>query len=51
MNVIHKDLEYLKETYVIIVYEEQVSMVVMTKTGLSYSKANSLRKVISRDSD
>ena len=50
-NIIHKDLEYLKETYGIIVYEEQVSMVVMTMTGLSYAKANSLRKVISRDSD
>ena len=50
-NVIHEDLEYLKETYGIIVYEEQVSMVVMTMTGLSYTKANSLRKVISRDSD
>ncbi|MFL3013968.1 MAG: PHP domain-containing protein [Candidatus Neomarinimicrobiota bacterium] len=50
-NVIHKDLEYLKETYGIIVYEEQVSMVVMTMTGLSYAKANSLRKIISRDSN
>ena len=27
-NVIHKDLEYLKETYGIIVYEEQVSSLV-----------------------
>ena len=33
------------------VYEEQVSMVVMIMTGLGYLDANNLRKVISRNSD
>ena len=40
-----------KETYGIMVYEEQVSMVVMIMTGLGYLDANTLRKVISRNSD
>ncbi|MDB9871350.1 DNA polymerase III subunit alpha [bacterium] len=50
-SLVHPDLICLNETYGIIVYEEQVSMVVMIMTGLGYAKANKLRKVISRNSD
>ena len=50
-DILHQDLECLKETYGIMVYEEQVSMVVMIMTGLGYLDANTLRKVISRNSD
>ena len=50
-DILHQDLECLKETYGIMVYEEQVSMVVMIMTGLGYLDANNLRKVISRNSD
>ena len=50
-SLVHPDLICLNETYGIMVYEEQVSMVVMIMTGLGYAKANKLRKVISRNSD
>jgi len=50
-NLVHPDLICLNETYGIMVYEEQVSMVVMIMTGLGYAEANNLRKVISRNSD
>ncbi|MDG1224231.1 MAG: DNA polymerase III subunit alpha, partial [Candidatus Marinimicrobia bacterium] len=50
-SLIHPDLICLNETYGIMVYEEQVSMVVMIMTGLGYAEANKLRKVISRNSD
>ena len=50
-SLIHPDLDFLNETYGIMVYEEQVSMVVMIMTGLGYLDANNLRKVISRNSD
>ena len=36
-DILHQDLECLKETYGIMVYEEQVSMVVMIMTGLGLS--------------
>jgi DNA polymerase III, alpha subunit len=36
-KLIHPDLYFLRESYGIIVYEEQVSMTVMTMAGLSYS--------------
>ena len=50
-SLVHPDLICLNETYGIMVYEEQVSMVVMIMTGLGYAEANKLRKVISRNSD
>ena len=50
-NLVHEDLSCLNETYGIMVYEEQVSMVVIIMTGLGYAEANNLRKVISRNSD
>ena len=49
-DVIHPDLGFLKESYGIMVYEEQVSMTVMVMAGLSYSEAELLRKSMSRDS-
>tara|TARA_Y100001970_G_scaffold153717_1_gene188198 strand:+ start:1013 stop:4006 length:2994 start_codon:yes stop_codon:yes gene_type:complete len=49
-KLIHPDLHFLRESYGIIVYEEQVSMTVMTMAGLSYSEAEALRKSINRSS-
>ena len=49
-NPIHKDLHFLNESYGIMVYEEQVSMVVMVMAGLGYAEAESLRKTMSRNS-
>ena len=50
-NLIHKDLSFLSETYGIIVYEEQVSMVLMVMTGVGFEEAKTIRKIISRDID
>ena len=50
-NLIHKDLSFLSETYGIIVYEEQVSMVLMVMTGVGFEEAKAIRKIISRDID
>ena len=49
-NLIHPDLEFLKESYGIMVYEEHVSMAVMTMAGLGYAEAEQLRKTMSRNS-
>jgi len=49
-NIPHPDLEFLRESYGIMVYEEQVSMAVMTMAGLGYSDAEKLRKAMSRNS-
>ena len=49
-NLIHSDLEFLKESYGIMVYEEQVSMAVMTMAGLGYAEAEQLRKTMNRRS-
>jgi error-prone DNA polymerase len=49
-ELIHPDLVFLKESYGIMVYEEQVSMAAMTMAGLCYAEAEELRKTISRDS-
>ena len=49
-NPIHQDLHFLNESYGIMVYEEQVSMVVMVMAGLGYAEAESLRKTMSRNS-
>ena len=47
---IHPDLNFLDESYGIMVYEEQVSNAAMVMAGFSYSDAEKLRKVISRNS-
>ncbi|MDG2398067.1 MAG: DNA polymerase III subunit alpha, partial [Candidatus Marinimicrobia bacterium] len=46
----HPDLDFLKESYGIMVYEEQVSMVAQVMAGMGYAEAESLRKTMSRDS-
>ena len=50
MVKIHPDLNFLDESYGIMVYEEQVSNAAMVMAGFSYSDAEKLRKVISRNS-
>ena len=47
---IHPDLNFLDESYGIMVYEEQVSNAAIVMAGFSYSDAEKLRKVISRNS-
>ena len=49
-ELIHRDLDFLAESYGIMVYEEQVSMAAMTMAGLGYAEAEALRKTMSRDS-
>jgi len=44
----HPDMTWLKESYGIMVYEEQVSMTAREMAGFSYQEATYLRKVISR---
>ena len=44
----HPDLEFLSESYGIMVYEEQVSMAARVLAGFGYAEADYLRKVISR---
>ncbi len=46
----HPDLHFLKESYGIMVYEEQVSMTAREIAGFGYAEADYLRKVISRPS-
>jgi DNA polymerase III alpha subunit len=46
----HPDLEFLNESYGIIVYEEQVSMAARKLAGFGYAESDYLRKVISRPS-
>ena len=46
----HPSLTFLRETYGIMVYKEQVSMAVMTMAGLRYKEAEQLRKAMSRNS-
>ena len=46
----HPDLDFLKESYGIMVYEEQVSMVAQVMAGMGYAEAETLRKTMSRDS-
>ena len=46
----HPDLDFLKESYGIMVYEEQVSMVAQVMAGMGYAEAESLRKTMNRDS-
>ncbi len=46
----HPDLAFLKESYGIMVYEEQVSMAARVFAGFSYAEADALRKTMTRDS-
>lgn len=46
----HPDLNFLKESYGIMVYEEQVSKAARILAGFGYAEADALRKTMSRDS-
>jgi error-prone DNA polymerase len=46
----HPDLEFLNESYGIMVYEEQVSMAARNLAGFGYAESDYIRKVISRPS-
>ena len=48
-SLIHPDLDFLNETYGIMVYEEQVAMAIMKMTGLGYSDTKLLQKAVSRN--
>ena len=50
-SLLHPDLEFLNESYGIMVYEEQVSMAAMKMAGLGYAEADILRKTMTRNSD
>ena len=49
-NLVHPDLEFLRESYGIMVYDEQVSLTVMKMAGMKYSEAERLRKTMGRES-
>jgi error-prone DNA polymerase len=49
-KLLHPDLEFLRESYGIMVYEEQVSLAARVLAGFSYAEADALRKTMSRDS-
>ena len=49
-ELLHSDLDFLKESYGIMVYEEQVTMAAMVMAGLNYADADLLRKSLSRKS-
>ncbi|MBL7013041.1 MAG: DNA polymerase III subunit alpha [Candidatus Marinimicrobia bacterium] len=49
-TLLHPDLEFLSESYGIMVYEEQVSTAARVLAGLGYAEADALRKTMSRDS-
>ena len=49
-RLLHPDLHFLKESYGIMVYEEQVSMTARKIAGFGYAESDYLRKVISRPS-
>tara|TARA_B100000941_G_scaffold215955_1_gene158950 strand:+ start:432 stop:3407 length:2976 start_codon:yes stop_codon:yes gene_type:complete len=49
-NLMHPDLEFLRETYGIMVYEEQVAMAGRVIAGFGYADAETLRKIMSRNS-
>ena len=50
-NLLHPDLDFLSESYGIMVYEEQVSMAAMMMAGLGYAEADMLRKTMTRNAD
>ena len=47
-ELLHPDLSFLKESYGIMVYEEQVSTTARVMAGFGYAESDYLRKVISR---
>ena len=47
-KILHQDLECLRESYGIMVYEEQISTVARKIAGFSYAESDYLRKVISK---
>lgn len=49
-KLLHPDLNFLKESYGIMVYEEQVSKAARVLAGFGYAEADALRKTMSRDS-
>lgn len=49
-KLLHPDLAFLKESYGIMVYEEQVSLAARIMAGMSYAESDSLRKTMSRTS-
>ena len=49
-QLLHPDLKCLAESYGIMVYEEQVSMVAREIAGFGYAESDYVRKVISRSS-
>ncbi len=49
-ELIHPDLDFLNESYGIMVYEEQVSMVGRLMAGMTYAQSDKFRKVVSRRS-
>lgn len=49
-DLLHSDLDFLTESYGIMVYEEQISMAAMVMAGFGYAEAEALRKTMSRDS-
>ncbi|RMF07329.1 MAG: DNA polymerase III subunit alpha [Candidatus Neomarinimicrobiota bacterium] len=49
-KLLHPDLEFLRESYGIMVYEEQVSLTARVVAGFSYAEAEALRKTLGRDS-
>ncbi len=48
-NLLHPDLDFLSESYGIMVYEEHVSMAAMIMAGLGYAEADMLRKTMTRN--
>jgi len=49
-ELLHPDLDFLSESYGIMVYEEQVSLVGRIMAGMSYAQSDKFRKVMSRRS-
>ena len=48
-SLIHPDLDFLNETYGIMVYEEQVAMAIIKMTGLGYNDTKLLQKAVSKN--
>ncbi|MFL3007370.1 MAG: DNA polymerase III subunit alpha [Candidatus Neomarinimicrobiota bacterium] len=48
-SLIHPDLDFLNETYGIMVYEEQVAMAIMKMTDLGYNDTKLLQKAVSKN--
>ena len=49
-ELLHPDLDFLSESYGIMVYEEQVSTTARVMAGFGYAESDYIRKVISRPS-